>query len=101
MSDPADRLADAVRAIITDVERNMAPAIVEARGIERIRLLMDPNELPSQRIRRENAAALAEMAAIGNARAAAGRVADRWAPRDPHRRDMLAQRFRRLRRNLK
>jgi hypothetical protein len=89
-------LAAAVRQIVADVERRVAPAIVVARAIERLkRLLFDTDELPSERISREGAAALAEMAALGNSRDAAMKVAKRRS-RDPHTQQMLAQRFRRL-----
>jgi hypothetical protein len=87
----------ATRAIIADMERRVAPSIVEARGVERLMLLFETDERPAERIRRENALALGEMAALGNTRGAAAQVARRWSS-DPHTREMLAQRFRRLRR---
>jgi hypothetical protein len=93
---PCPHLVAAVRAIVDDAERRMARSIVVARGVERLTRLFE-SERPAERIRRENAAALAEMAARGNSRGSASQVAKRWS-RDPHTRQMLAQRFRRLRR---
>jgi hypothetical protein len=101
MTDPDHRLADAVLAIVDDVQRGITHAVVVARGVQRIRLLtFDTDERPAERIRRENASALLEMAAIGNSREAARKVARRRS-RDPHTMTMLAQRFRRLRRKMK
>lgn len=90
-----------VRGIVADADRRVMREVVVARGIERIEQLLDGNgELPSERIRRENAAALVEMAACSNRRDAAKQVARRWSS-DPHTQNILAQRFRRLRRNQK
>jgi hypothetical protein len=101
VADPDDLLAAAVRAIVADVQRNMAPAVVTARGVERMKVLIfDSDERPAERVRRENAEALHEMAALGNTRDAAWRVAGRRS-KDPHTRTILAQRFRRLRRKIK
>jgi hypothetical protein len=101
MADPDDRLAAAVREIVADVERRVAPSIIVARGVERLTLLLfDTDERPAERIRRENASALLEMAARGNTRDAAMKVA-KLRSQDPHTRQMLAQRFRRLRRRTK
>jgi hypothetical protein len=97
-SDP--RLAAVVRAIIEDVGRRVAPAIVEARGVERLMVIIEGDERPAERYRRENAAALIEMEALGNTRDAAMRVARRWSS-DPIERHNLAQRFRGLRRRTK
>jgi hypothetical protein len=90
-----------VRAIVADADRRVMREVVVARGIERIEHLLDGgSELPLERIRRENVAALAEMAACSNRRDAAKQVARRWSS-DPHTQEILAQRFRRLRRNQK
>ena len=111
MSDAADpRLVAAVRAIVADAGRlvptssstnwmAMAPEIVVARGVERLMAIsyIAGDERPAERIRRENASALLEMAALGNGRDAAMRVAGRRSL-DPYTRERLAQRFRRLRR---
>ena|SRR6266404_4460123 len=97
-SDP--RLVAVVRAIVADVRRQVAPAIVEARGVERLMAIIEGDERPAERIRRENASALFEMAALGNTRDSAWQVAKRRSD-DPHTREMLAQRFRRLRRKRK
>ena len=92
------RLVAVVRAIIADVGRSVAPAIVEARGVERFAAILEGDAArPAERIRRENASALLEMAALGNGRDAAMRVAGRRSL-DPYTRERLAQRFRRLRR---
>ena len=93
-------LAPIVRAIIADVERRVAHAVVEARAIERLSLIIEGDELPAERHRRENAVAIAEMERLGNTRDAATIVARRWSD-NPHRQEMLAQRFRRLRRKKK
>jgi hypothetical protein len=92
--------APIVRAIIADVRRQVAPAIVEARGVERLLLVIEGDERPRERMRRENASALLEMAALGDSRDAAMQVARRRS-NDPNTRHNLAQRFRRLRRQSK
>jgi hypothetical protein len=46
--------AGAVRAIIEDVERRMAREIVIARGVERVLRIIESDELPAERYRREN-----------------------------------------------
>jgi hypothetical protein len=94
------RLVAAVNAIVDDATRQMARSIVVARGVERIRPILEGDERPAERVRRENAAALAQMAALGNTRDAAMQVARRWTS-DPHTKKILAQRFRRLRRQKK
>jgi hypothetical protein len=94
MSD--QRHVDFVRTIVADVRRGVTDAIVEARAAERLEALLEgDDERPSERIRRENAAALAAMAALGNSRDAAWQVAGRRT-KDPHKRKMLAQRYRRV-----
>src|SRR5882757_8951749 len=90
-------LAPIVRAIIADVERRVTREVVVARGVERLLLVIEGDERPAERQRRENASALREMAALGNTRDAARKVAARRS-KDPHTRKMLAQNFRRLRR---
>ncbi len=92
------RLTAAVREIVADVaDRRLSAAVAVARGVERLRALMDDEPATAERIRRENEAALAEMAKLGNKREAAMIVAGRRTD-DPHRRVMLAQRFRQARR---
>jgi hypothetical protein len=93
-------LAAVVRAIALDAQRRVALEVVVARGLERLSPFIESEELPSERARRENAAALREMAALGDTRDAAMKVARRMSS-DPHKREMLAQRFRRLRRAQK
>ena len=105
MSEPAtttirDDLAAVVRAIVLDVENRVTINVVVARGVQRLLPFLESAELPTERVRRENAAALREMAALGDTRDAAMKVARRLSS-DPHRREMLAQRFRRLRRTQK
>lgn len=89
-------LVAAVRAIVADVERRVAREVVVARGVERLSTIIE-SERPAERIRRENASALAEMEARGNTPNSAMQVA-KLRSKDPHTREMLAQRFRRLRR---
>lgn len=92
------RLVAAVNAIFDDaVARQRSRAVVVARGVQRLKLIIEGDERPAERIRRENASALSEMAALGNTRGAAMKVASRRES-DPHKRTMLAQRLRRLRR---
>ena len=94
-------LVDLVRAIIADVRRGITDAVVVARGVERLTAIIEGDERPAERIRRENASALQEMAAFrGNTRDAAMKIAQRWSC-DPHTQEILAQRFRRLRRTKK
>jgi hypothetical protein len=93
-------LAPIVREIIADVQRRVTPAVVEARAVERLALVLEGDELPVERYRRENEAAIAEMERLGNTRDAAAIIARRWSD-NPHRQEMLAQRFRRLRRRTK
>ncbi|QDW38748.1 hypothetical protein FFI89_017320 [Bradyrhizobium sp. KBS0727] len=94
-------LAPIVRAIIADVGRRMTPAVVEARAFERLaKIVRGGDELPAERYRRENAGAIAEMEQLGNSRDAAMIVARRRSD-NPHTQEMLAQRFRGLRRKKK
>jgi hypothetical protein len=93
-------LVPIVCAIVADVERRVATEVIVARGLERLLLIIEGDERPAERLRRENASALLEMAALGNTRDAAMQVARRRSS-DPHTREMLAQRFRRLRRRVK
>jgi hypothetical protein len=93
-------LVPIVREIIADVNRRVTPDVVVARGVERLLIAIEGDERPAERIRRENDAAMREMAARGNTRDSARQVANLWS-RDPHTREILAQRFRRLRRTKK
>jgi hypothetical protein len=98
---PPAALIAIVRAAVDDVaDRQLARPVAVARAVERILVLVDGDELRSDRIRRENEAALLEMAALGNSRDAAMPVARRRT-NDPHQREMSAQRFRRFRREKK
>jgi len=95
------RLVAVVRAIIADVGRSVAPAIVEARGVERFAEILEADAArPAERTRRENVLALLEMAALGNSRGAAMKVAQRRSS-DPNTQERLAQNYRRLRRTKK
>jgi hypothetical protein len=93
-------LRAAVRGIMADIERRVAPGIVEARGVELLAKIFESDERPAERYRRERAQALREMAALGNGRNTASQVAKRWS-NDPSTRQRLAQRFRDLRRKKK
>jgi hypothetical protein len=99
MSDACDnrdpRLVAVILAIAEDGARQIARAVVVARGIERLRPFIEGDERPAERYRRENASALIEMEALGNSRGAAMQVARRRS-NDPDTRYRLAQRFRRL-----
>jgi hypothetical protein len=86
-----------VREMFADARRFVAPGVVMARGVERLMKIIDSDERPAERYRRENDAALREMAARGNSRDSARQVA-RLFSSDPHTREMYAQRFRELRR---
>src|SRR5437868_5937625 len=70
---PDPRLVAVVRAIVADAARRVAPAIVVARGVERLMAIIE-GERPAERIRRENASALQEMAALGDTRDSAWQV---------------------------
>ena len=94
----AASIAAALRGLVDDVNRRrIAPEIAIARGVERLMEIIESIELPAERIRRENDEASRQMAALGNRRDAASLVARRWS-NDPHAQEILAQRFRRLRR---
>jgi hypothetical protein len=92
------RIVAAINAIADDEAKHKARAVVVARGYERLRPLIEGDESPSERYRREGAKALSEMAALGNRRGAAGKVAQRWSkvPKTQYR---LSQWFRKLRRD--
>jgi hypothetical protein len=94
------RIADVVRAIIADIRRGVTDAVVVGRGVELLGALIEGDERPAERYRRENAEALREMAARGNSRAAARQVA-RLFSSDLNTQQTLAQRFRGLRRTRK
>jgi hypothetical protein len=94
------RHIDFVRTIIADIRRGVTDAVVVARGVEFLGVLIEGDERPAERYRRENAQALREMAALGDSRDSAMQVARRWSS-DPNTRQTLAQRFRGLRRTRK
>jgi len=89
-----------LRLAALDVQRRVTTEVVIARSVERLLALFESDERPAERKRRENLAALQEMAALGNTRDSARQVANRRSS-DPHTREMLAQHFRRLRRERK
>jgi hypothetical protein len=93
-------LRAAVRDIMADMRRNIAPGIVEARGVERFKKIFEPDESPTEQYRRENADGLRWMAALGNARGSALKAA-RHVSSNPSAHHRLAQRFRRLLREKK
>lgn len=84
-------------AVLADADRGVARQVVLARGVERLLMIGESDERPAERIQRENAAALHAMKERGNTRGAAMKVAKLFS-KDPHTREILAQRFRRLRR---
>jgi hypothetical protein len=94
-------LRAAVRAIMADMERRVAPGIVEARGVEQLKKICVSDERPSERYRRENAEVLRQMAALGNVRGVALKAAQRLSKHDPSAQHRLAQRFRRILREKK
>jgi hypothetical protein len=96
------RIVAAVRLIISDIQRSVAPAIAEARffeGWEAIRA--EDTESPAERCRRENAEGLRVMGALGNGRGAALKAAQRAYPNNPSAHHRVSQRFRRLLREQK
>jgi hypothetical protein len=93
-------LRAAVREIMANMER-MAPGVVEARGVEKLKKIFISDERPSERYRRENDEGLRQIAALGNVRGAALKAAQRLSKHDPSSQHRLAQRFRRLLREKK
>jgi hypothetical protein len=101
MDDARDpRIVAAINAIADDEARHKARSVVVARGYERLRPIIEGDESPGERYRREGAQALREMAALGNRRGAAAEVAKRWS-KDPRKRHRLGQWFRKLLRDQK
>jgi hypothetical protein len=90
------RLVNAINAIVDDAAKHMARAVVVARGIERLRPILEGDESPAERCRRENASALIEMALGDTPMQVAKRLS-----KDPNTRHRFAQRFRRLLREKK
>ena len=93
-SDP--QLIAAVTAIVDEAGR-ASRAVVVGRGVQRLLAIFEGAEIPSERNRQENIAALRQMAELGNTRDAAMKVARRMSS-NPHRQKILAQRFREVRR---
>src|SRR5882724_10398203 len=90
-------LAPIVRAIVADVRRGVTDAVVVARGVQRIEVLIEgDDERPAERCRRENAEGLRVIAELGNVRGAALKAAQRAYPNNPSEHYRLAQRFRRI-----
>ena len=94
------RIVAAINAIADDEAKHKTRAIVVARGYELLRPIIEDDESPGERYRREGAQALREMAALGNRRGAASEVARRWS-KDPRKRYRLGQWFRKLLRDQK
>jgi|ERR1700692_4144630 hypothetical protein len=93
------RIVAAVRLVISDIQRSVAPAIAEARFFQCLDQVLEEREArTTERSRRENAEALREMEALGNTRDAAMKVARRRAPGNPLRQKILAQNYRKIRR---
>jgi hypothetical protein len=92
------RLVAAVRLVISDIQRSVAPAIAEARFFQCLdQVLEERDARPAERNRRESAEALREMETLGNTRDAAMKVAKRRAPGNPERQKILAQSYRKTR----
>jgi hypothetical protein len=92
------RIVAAVRLMISDIQRSVAPAIAEARFFERHdQILEERDARPAERYRKESAEVLIEMEARGNTRGAAMKVARLRAPGNPERQQILAQRYRKIR----
>jgi hypothetical protein len=93
------RIVAAVRLIISDIQRSVAPAIAEARFFQCMDQVLEEREASTtERYRRENAEALREMEALGNTRDAAMKIARHRAPGNPERQKILAQNYRKMRR---
>jgi len=96
------RIVAAVRLVISDTRRSVAPAIAESRFFETWEgIRAEDAESPAERCRRENAEGLRVIAALGNVRGAALKAARRAYPNNPREHYRLAQRFRRLLRQQK
>jgi hypothetical protein len=96
------RIVAAVRLVISDIQRSVAPAIAESRFFERWEAIRaEDAESPAERCRRENAEGLRVIAALGNVRGAALKAAKRAYPNNPSEHYRLSQRFRRLLRQQK
>ena len=95
------RLVDIVRAIVADIRRGLPDGVVVARGVDRLTDILEGDESPSERCRRENAEALPYMAALGNGRGAALKAAKRAYPNNPSAHHRVSQRFRKLLRDQK
>jgi hypothetical protein len=94
------RIVDAINAILDDGASGRTRSVVVARGYERLRPIIEGDESPAERYRRQRAQALREMAALGNRRGVAGKVANSWS-KDPRTRRRLGQWFRKLLRDQK
>ena len=98
MDDARDpRLVAAINAIADDEAKHVSRPVLVARGLQRLRPIIEGDESPAERYRREGAKALREMAELGNGRGAAAQVARRWS-KDPRAQHKLGQWFRKLRR---
>jgi post-segregation antitoxin (ccd killing protein) len=96
------RIVAAVRLVISDIQRSVAPAIAESRFFERWEAIRaEDAEAPAERWRRENTEGLRLIAAFGNVRGAALKAAQRVYPNNPGEHHRVAQRFRRLLRQQK
>jgi hypothetical protein len=96
------RIVAAVRLVISDIQRSVAPAVAESRFFQQWDdIQADDAESPAERCRRENAEGLRVIAALGNVRGAAMKAARRVCPNDPSQHHRLSQRFLRHLRQLK
>jgi hypothetical protein len=93
-------LVAAINAIADDEARHVSRPVLVARGLQRLRPIIEGDESPAERYRREAAKALREMAELGNGRGVARKVARRWS-KDPRTQHRLGQRFQKLLRDQK
>jgi hypothetical protein len=92
-------LVTAVRAIVADVERRIAPEVVIARGVERLAALIDTAERPAVP-REQMVAELVRLEQEGRGRAAPMLIARKFASvLDPVEVESLARKLRRWRQN--
>jgi hypothetical protein len=94
------RLIAALRVLISDIRRSVAPAVAEARFFQTWDMI-DGEESPWEQCRRENADGLRYMAEFGNARGSAAKAARRISPNNLRHQLKLAKRFQRLQRTNK
>jgi hypothetical protein len=90
------RLDAAILAIAADGALRLSSATTLARGRQLLEPIIEGDEQPAKRHRRENAEARAAMEVLGNKRGSALKVAKAMTKHCPHRTHAYAQRFRKL-----